>query len=135
VVRRSLIVVVLVAGVAFAVASAAVGSARRSVQGSVSTSLLMPGVTYTREVDFTFRGPIVLDVVTAPKPDGSVYSLAPALSNNALRGREALTRLENRVAAGATTVAIDGDDFNRGSGLPSGILLQNGVLENAPTAR
>jgi Phosphodiester glycosidase len=128
--RRSLIVVVLAAGVASAVASAAVGSARRGSQESVTTSL-MPGVTYTREVDFTVRGPIVLDVVTAPKPDGTVYSLAPALSNNALRGKEALRRLEGRVAAGATTVAIDGDDFDS-SGAPSGIYLQNGVISSSP---
>ena len=129
--RRSLIVVVLAAAVASAVASAAVGSAPGSSADSVSTSLLMPGVTYTREVDFTLRGPIVLDVVTAPKPDGKLFSLAPALSNNALRGKESLTRLESRVAAGATTVAIDGDDFDS-SGAPSGILLQHGVLESAP---
>ena len=129
--RRSLIVVVLGAGVASAVASAAVGSARRPSQESVTTSLLMPGVTYTREVDFTLRGPIVLDVVTAPKPDGTVYSLAPALSNNALRGRESLTRLEARTSGGATSVAIDGDDFDS-SGAPSGILMQNGVISSAP---
>ena len=121
----------LVAGVAFAVASAAVGSAQRSSQESVTTSALMPGVTYTREVDFTLRGPVVLDVVTAPKPDGTVYSLAPALSNNQLRGKESLTKLDSRVAGGATTVAIDGDDFDS-SGAPSGLLMQNGVLESAP---
>jgi hypothetical protein len=131
VVRRSLIVVVLVAGVASAVASAAVGSARRSSQESVATSVLMPGVTYTREVDFTLRGPIVLDVVTAPKPDGSLYSLAPALSNNQLRGRESLAKLDARVEAGATSVAIDGDYFDS-SGAPSGIYLENGVLDSAP---
>jgi hypothetical protein len=124
-------VVVLAAGIASAVASAAIGSARRPSQDSVTTSVLMPGVTYTREVDFTLRGPIVLDVVTAPKPDGALYSLAPALSNNALRARESLTRLETRVAAGATTVAIDGDDYDS-SGAPSGILMQKGVLESAP---
>jgi hypothetical protein len=132
VLRRSLIVAVLVAGLASVVVSAAVGSARRSSQESVSTSLLMPGVTYTREVDFTLRGPIVLDVVTAPQPDGTIYSLAPALSNNQLRGRESLTRLATRVAAGATTVAIDGDYFDRTTGAPNGILLQNGVLEGSP---
>jgi flagellar hook assembly protein FlgD len=70
--------------------------------------------------------------VTAPKPDGKVYSLAPALSNNALTGREALTSLDTRVAAGATSVAINGDYFDNGTGAPSGILMQNGVLESAP---
>src|SRR5262245_64706390 len=92
----------------------------------------MPGVTYTREVDFTSRGPVVLDVLTAPKPDGKVYSLAPALSNDRLRGRESLTRLENRVAHGATTVAIDGDYFDRITGTPNGMIIQNGVLESPP---
>ncbi len=127
--RKLLIGVAFAAVVAAAVASAATG---RSSPDSVTTSLLMPGVTYTREVDFTSRGPIVLDVVTAPKPDGKIYSLAPALSNNVLRGREALTGLDNRVAGGATTVAIDGDYFDSRSGAPSGILLQNGLLESAP---
>jgi Phosphodiester glycosidase len=129
VVRKLLVAVALAAAVVSVVASAATG---RSSQESVVTSLLMPGVTYTREVDFTSRGPIVLDVVTAPKPDGKLYSLAPALSNNALRGREALTRLEGRAAAGATTVAIDGDYFDRTTGTPSGILIQNGILESSP---
>jgi len=89
-------------------------------------------VSYTREVDFTSRGPIVVDVVTAPKPDGKVYSLTPALSNNSLVGREALTGLEKRVAGGATAVAIDGDYFDAKTGSPSGVLMRNGVLESAP---
>jgi hypothetical protein len=126
--RKLLIGVVLVAvGLAVA-ASAATG---RSGQESVSSSLLLPGVNFTHEVDFTSRGPIVLSVVTAPKPDGKLYSLAPALSNDQLRGKESLTRLESRVAAGATTVAIDGDYFDS-TGAPSGMLMQKGVLESAP---
>lgn len=126
----------LLIGAAFAaigvatVASAATGGSR---QESATSTLLMPGVTYTRQVDFTSRGPIVLDVLTAPKPDGHLYSLAPALSNDHLLGRESLAGLDSRVAAGATTVAIDGDYFNHVSGAPSGLLMQNGVLESAPS--
>jgi hypothetical protein len=128
---RKLLICVALAAIGVSVAaSAATG---RSRQESVSSSLLLPGVTYTREVDFTSRGPIVLDVVTAPKPDGKVYSLAPALSNDQLRGKESLTRLETRVAAGATTVAIDGDYFDS-TGAPSGMLMQNDVLESAPAS-
>jgi hypothetical protein len=130
--RRSLIGVALAATVVSGVASAAAGSGGRSGADSISTSVLMPGVTYSREVDFTSRGPIVLDVLTAPKPDGKLYSLAPALSNNTLRGTEKLTSLETRVAGGTTTVAIDGDYFDPSSGVPSGILLQNGELDAAP---
>jgi hypothetical protein len=128
--RKLLIGVALAAIGVATLASAATG---RSQQESVSTTLLMPGVTYTREVDFTSRGPIVLDVLTVPKPDGALYSFAPALSNDHLVGRESLTRLETRVAAGATTVAIDGDYFDRTTGAPNGILMQNGVLESAPS--
>src|SRR2546430_10445780 len=99
----------------------------RSRRESVSSSVLLPGVTCARGVDCTSRGPIVLDVVTAPKPDGELYSLAPALSNGQLRGREPLTSLDSRVAGGATTVAIDGDYFDRTTGTPNGMLMQTGV--------
>lgn len=132
--RQLLIAAALAALLVTALASAATGSELRTRQESLSTSSLMPGVTYTREVDFTSRGPIVLDVVTAPRPDGTVYSLAPALSNDSLRGAEQLTHLASRVADGATTVAIDGDYFARRTGAPNGILMQNGVLESAPAS-
>ena len=127
--RKLFISVAFAAIVGAAVSSAAIG---RPGPSSVSSSLLLPGVTYTREVDFTSRGPIVLDVVTAPKPDGKLYSLAPALSNGQLRGKEALTRLESRVAGGATTVAIDGDYFDLTTGAPSGIYMRDGVLDSVP---
>ena len=126
--RKLFIAAVLAALAAAVVSSAAVG---RSGQESVSTSLLVPGMTYTREVDFTSRGPIVFDVVTAPRPDGKLFSLAPALSNGALVGKETLTHLESRVAPGTTSVAIDGDYFDS-NGAPKGIFLQNGVLSSAP---
>jgi hypothetical protein len=132
VLRKLLIAVVLATLVAAAAATAAIGSQRRAQQQSVATSVLMPGVTYVREVDFTSRGPTVLDIVTAPKPDGTVYSLRPALSNDALTGTETLTHLERRVAGGGTTVGIDADYFDRGTGAPRGIVLQNGQLESEP---
>jgi hypothetical protein len=132
-VRSLIAVAALVALVGVAAASAATGSKQRAQQESVTTSTLMPGVTYSRQVDFTSRGPIVLDVVTAPKPDGAVYSLAPALSNDTLRGTEKLTQLESRVAGGTTTVAIDGDYFASRTGAPSGIFMQDGILESQPS--
>jgi hypothetical protein len=131
VLRKILIVVALAVLAGATVASAAT---HQGTQEKVTTSLLMPGVTYTREVDFTSRGPIVLDVITAPKPDGTVYSLQPVLSNGVLRGTEGLTQLQQRTAAGATTVAIDGDYFGSKTGAPDGILMQGGVIESAPAA-
>jgi flagellar hook assembly protein FlgD len=130
-VRSLIVVAVFGALIAAAAATAATGSQRQAQQQSIS-SVLMPGVMYTREVDFSSRGPIVVDVVTAPKPDGTIYSLQPALSNGVLRGTEKLTHLQRRIAGGATTVAIAGDYFDRQTGAPSGIVLQNGLLESGP---
>jgi flagellar hook assembly protein FlgD len=132
VLRKLFTVAALAALAAAAAASVAVG---RSSQESVSTSVLVPGMSYTREVDFTSRGPIVFDVVTAPRPDGKLYSLIPALSNGAVLGKEALTGLENRVAPGATSVAIDGDYFDSATGAPNGIFMQDGVLSSPPGTR
>jgi hypothetical protein len=128
VVRRLVIAGLLAGLVATTAASAA--PARRAVLSSATTEL-MPGVTYTREVDMTAAGPVVLDVVTAPKPDGTVYSLAPVLSNGTLGSTAKLTAMEKSLHAGATTVGIDGDYFNS-RGEPNGIVMQGGVLENQP---
>ena len=90
----------------------------------------MPGVTYDKQVQFTRGGPVVLHVVTAPKPTGQ-YSLEPALSNGVIAGREPLTAIERR--AGSPVVGLSGD-FSYGDGRPYGIVIQNGVLESAPLA-
>ncbi|MFL6017069.1 MAG: phosphodiester glycosidase family protein [Gaiellaceae bacterium] len=95
--------------------------------------LLMPGVTYAKRVQFTPHGPVVLNVVTAPKP-GGLYSLAPVLSNETLVGREKLTDMQKRLSATATTVGVNGDYFNVNDGRPSGVLVRNGVLEHPPEA-
>ena len=101
-------------------------------QGSAPT-LLMPGVTYAKRVQFTPRGPVVLNVITAPKP-GGLYSLQPVLSNEAIVGRETLTAMETRLGAGATVAGVNGDLFNLDDGHPSGVLMRNGVLEHPPVS-
>ena len=131
--RKLLLAAALGALAAATAASAATQSPRRPAQQPSGASLLLTGVTYSRQVEFTSRGPIVFDVVTAPRPDGTVYTLAPALSNDALRGTEKLSALGQRLAAEATTVAVDADAFDRRSGVPRGIVLQGGVLENQPS--
>jgi Phosphodiester glycosidase/FlgD Ig-like domain len=107
------------------------GAARTSSSQIVAQSLLMPGVTYQRQVEFTPHGPVVLDVVTAPKPDGALYTLAPALSNNAVVGTEKLTDLEKDTAATTTSVGVNGDFF-AANGSPTGVLIRAGALEAAP---
>ena len=118
---RKLVIVVLAAG---ALAVPALG------QTSAPT-LLMPGVTYQRQVQFTSRGPVVLDVVTAPRPDGALYTLGPALAHGALFGTEPLTGIEKDASGAATVVGVNGDFFT-GNGPPSGIVMQNGALLSAP---
>jgi hypothetical protein len=74
----------------------------------------------------------VLDVVTAPRPDGSLYTLAPALSNGAIVGTEKLTDMEKDVSAATTTVGINGDFFAANTGTPAGLLISHGALVSAP---
>ncbi len=101
-------------------------------QGPVP-GLLMPGVTYSKRVQFTPHGPVVLNVITAPKP-GGFYSLQPVLSNESIVGREKVTSMERRMSATATVAGVNGDLFNWNDGHPSGVLIRNGVLEHPPLA-
>ena len=92
----------------------------------------MPGVSYQRQVEYTPHGPVVLDVVIAPRPDGSLYTLAPALSDNAIVGTQKLTDIEKDASTAATVVGVNGDFFTANPGAPTGILMRGGALDFAP---
>ena len=92
----------------------------------------MPGVVYSRQVEFTAHGPVVLHVVVAPKPTG-LYGLKPILSNNAVLGRERVTSMEKRFSGDGTVVWVNGDLFSLSDGHPTGGLLRGGVLDTAPS--
>src|SRR3954452_11008879 len=126
-VRRLLILAALAA-----VAALPAGAAPRAGVQVTAQSLLMPGVTYQRQVEFTPHGPVALDVVTAPRPDGSLYTLTPALSNNAIVATEKLTDMEKDVRTSATVVGVNGDFFTPNPGKPSGMLMRGSVLDSAP---
>ena len=126
---RKLLILATVAGTLAVPA----GAARRAASQIVSQQLLMPGVTYQRQVQFTSRGPVVLDVVTAPKPDGSLYTLTPALAHNAVAGTERLTDVEKDASATATEVGVNGDFF-AGNGPATGIVMRGGTLDEAPVS-
>jgi len=126
-VLRKLLIVAALAGVLVLPA----GAAWTASSQIAAQSLLMPGVTYERQVEFTPHGPVVLDVVTAPKPDGTLYTLAPALSNNAIVGTEKLTDIEKDVTATTTSVGVNGDFF-AANGSPTGVLMRAGALDAAP---
>jgi hypothetical protein len=95
--------------------------------------LLMPGVSYERDVDFTPHGPVVVHVLRGPRPVG-LYSLKPMLSNETIIGRETVTQMQRRAATNATVAGINGDLFNAGIGFPNGMLMLNGVLASPPNA-
>jgi hypothetical protein len=114
----------LTAGLAAATAFAATGPAK--------AQMLLPGVTYQKQVQFTLRGPVVVNVVTGPRP-GGLYSLQPALSNEAIPGTERLTDLEKRLAPNTTVVGVSGDRFSA-DGRPLGVLMRGGALDHAPLA-
>jgi hypothetical protein len=91
----------------------------------------MPGVTYSKKLQFTAHGPVVLHVLTAPRP-GGLYSLQPILANGTITGRQRVTAMETAVSDSATVAGVNGDFFNFRDGHPSGIVLQGGVIKSPP---
>jgi len=96
-----------------------------------STQVLMPGVTYSRQVQFTSHGPVVIHVITAPRPTG-LYSLEPVLANGTITGRGRVTAMEKAVSGEATVVGTNGDLFNWNDGHPTGMVLQDGIIKSPP---
>jgi len=92
---------------------------------------LMPRVTYERKVLFTPHGPVVVHIMRAPRPTG-LYALRPLLSNDMLLGRETVTSMERRASASANVAGVNGDFFTWDEGIPTGMLMQSGVLQTPP---
>ena len=95
---------------------------------------LTTGVTYQKQVQFTPHGPVAIHVMTAPKP-GGLYALRPVLSNGSILGRERVTSMQRRVSSVATVGGVNGDLFTWNEGLPSGMLMQSGVLKTPPHSK
>jgi hypothetical protein len=98
---------------------------------AATKTTLMPGVSYTRGVQFTPHGPVALHVVTGPRPTG-LYELRPVLSNERIQGLERVTAMQKRLSAQATMVGVNGDFYNFSSGRPSGVLVRDGVVDSPP---
>jgi hypothetical protein len=96
-----------------------------------ATQVLMPNVSYSRTVQFTAHGPVALNVITAPRP-GGLYQVKPLLSNGTILGKERVTDMEKDVSGAATVAGVNGDLFNFKDGHPSGMLMQNKVLQSPP---
>ena len=94
---------------------------------------LWPGVTYSRTVQFTSHGPVVLHVISGPRP-GGLTTLEPLLSNESVLGRETLTSMERRVTDGVTA-GVNADFSRFDNGKLSGIFMRNSALAFAPNAK
>ena len=92
---------------------------------------LAPGVVYSRQVEFTAHGPVVIHLISAPKPTG-LYALKPVLSNNSILGRERVTSMQKRMSAEATVAGVNGDLFSWTDGHPTGALIRGGILDSGP---
>ena len=91
---------------------------------------LIPGLTFDQRLEFTTRGPVVVNVLTVPRP-GGLWSVKPVLSNETIPGTERLTAIEKRYSPSATVAGINGD-LTTASGAPSGILMRSGALAQPP---
>ena len=58
-------------------------------------SVLMPGVTYDREVSFPAHGPVVMHVCA--RRDRRASTLKPTLSNDVILGQERVTQMQRRL--------------------------------------
>src|SRR5262245_16241460 len=123
--RRVVLRRVLIGALLASVAAVFTGQAR------AATQVLMPNVSYKRTVQFTAHGPVALNVITAPRP-GGLYQLKPLLSNGTILGKERVTDMEKDVSQTATVAGVNGDLFNFKDGHPSGMLMQNTVLQSPP---
>ena len=120
-VRRVAVIAALLTGLFFA--PAALAQPRQ---------LLMPGVTYERQVQFTNRGPVVYHVLTAPRP-GGLYSFREALAGGVIQGRATVTSMQRAVSGAATVAGVNGDLFNWTDGHPTGVVIRDGVLDHTPS--
>jgi hypothetical protein len=116
---------VLIGALLASLAAALSPSARAAAQ------VLMPNVSYQRTVQFTAHGPVVLNVITAPRP-GGLYQLKPLLSNGAILGTERVTSMQKDISGSATVAGVNGDLFNFNDGHPTGMLMQDKVLMSPP---
>jgi len=119
-----------------ALVSLAVLAVAVAADAGAQRTTLWPGVTYEQTVQFTPNGPVVLNVLVGPRPDGTTAtSLAPLLSNDTVEGRETLTAMQRRLSSSATMAGVNGDFFTLATGRPSGIFMRDGQLAVAPNAQ
>jgi hypothetical protein len=106
-------------------------AAALSPSARAASQVLMPNVSFQRTVQFTAHGPVVLNVITAPRP-GGLYQVKPLLSNGAILGTERVTSMQKDISGSATVAGVNGDLFNFNDGHPTGMFMQDKVLMSPP---
>lgn len=96
-----------------------------------SSAEVVPGITYTREDRWTRAGPVVIHVLTGPRP-GGLYDVRPILANNGVSARETVSSMQRRLASRATVAGVNGDFFGSLTFAPSGMFMHRGVLATTP---
>ena len=114
-----------------AACACAVSALAGSAGAATTPTTLAPGITYQTQVRLTSHGPVVLNVITAPKP-GGLYRFLPLLTHDGLFGRGLLTAAEKKISVSTTAAGVNGDFFTLATGLLDGILLRSGSLDNPP---
>jgi flagellar hook assembly protein FlgD len=109
----------------------AAGILAAPAQAQGTAQLLMPGVTYQRQVQFTPYGPVAIHVITAPRPTGA-YALKPVLSNGAILGRQTVSSMQKDVSRDFTVAGVNGDLFAWEDGRPSSTLMRSSVIDHSP---
>jgi hypothetical protein len=104
-----------------------------SADAAAAPTVLWPGVTHARTVQFTNHGPVVLNVISGPRP-GGLTTLEPLLSNDTVLGRETVSSMQRRVGDGVTA-GVNADFSRFDNGRVSGIFMRHGDLAAAPNAR
>ena len=98
-----------------------------------ASTVLWPGVTHARTVQFTNHGPVVLNVIAGPRP-GGLTTLEPLLSNDSVLGRETVSSMQRRVTDGVTA-GVNADFSRFDNGRVSGVFMRHGDLAAGPNAK
>src|SRR4029453_16283144 len=103
-----------------------------AVPAVAAPQVLMPGVTYDKQLTFTRFGPMRLHILSAPKPTGPLYRLQPVLSNGGGVGRGRGTAVARPGGASSTSVGVNAARCTWNDGIPSSGLIQDGALKSTP---
>ena len=104
-----------------------------ATDSQAASTVLWPGVTHARTVEFTNHGPVVLNVIAGPRP-GGLTTLEPLLSNDSVLGRETVSSMQRRVPDGVTA-GVNADFSRFDNGRVSGIFMRRGDLAAGPNAQ